>query len=173
VLATQIEIVLKWVVALEAAITIMALLWADRIAEATKIDHQGLVEITSTNLNQELLWEILTPVTTTILHREVVITDLVKTTLLPHHTILQIQTLQTITEEVTQEDSMEVLTLTIEAGMPTTPRRIERETTMTEREIESTWIREMIRMEEAMTTIHQVAAVPTSQERVEAPTTVT
>ena len=70
--------------------------------------------------------------TTTILHREVVITDLVKTTLLPHHTILQIQTLQTITEEVTQEDSMEVLTLTIEAGMPTTPRRIERETTMTE-----------------------------------------
>jgi len=76
-------------------------------------------------------------------------------------------------EEVTQVDSMEVLTLTIEAGMPTIPPRIERETTMTEREIESTWIREMIRMEEAMTTIHQVAAVPTSQERVEAPTTVT
>ena len=68
---------------------------------------------------------------------------------------------------------MELLTLTIEAGMLTIPPRIERETTMTEREIESTWIREMIRMEEAMTTIPQVAAVPTSRERVETITTVT
>lgn len=76
-------------------------------------------------------------------------------------------------EEVTQVDSMEVLTLTIEAGMPTIPPRIERETTMTEREIESTWIREMIRMEEAMTTTPQVATVPTSRERVETITTVT
>jgi len=76
-------------------------------------------------------------------------------------------------EEVTQVVSMEVLTLTIEAGMPTIPPRIERETTMTEREIESTWIREMIRMEEAMTTIPQVATVPTSLERVETITTVT
>jgi len=76
-------------------------------------------------------------------------------------------------EEVTQVVSMEVLTLTIEAGMPTIPPRIERETTMTEREIESTWIREMIRMEEAMTIIPQVATVPTSLERVETITTVT
>jgi hypothetical protein len=52
---TQIETVLKWVVALEEAITIMGLLWADQIVEATIIDHQGLVEITSTNLHQELL----------------------------------------------------------------------------------------------------------------------
>jgi hypothetical protein len=75
VLATQIEIVLKWVVALEAAITIMALLWADQTAEVTTIDHQGLVEITSTNLHQELLWEIPTPATIIIRLREEVITD--------------------------------------------------------------------------------------------------
>jgi hypothetical protein len=77
-------------------------------------------------------------------------------------------------EEVIQVDSMEVLTLTIEVAMPTIPPHlIERETMMTERETESTWIREMIRMVEAMTTMHLVAAAPTSPERVEAPTTVT
>jgi hypothetical protein len=70
---------------------------------------------------------------------------------------------------------MEALPLTIEVEMPTIPQHlIEQVTTMTERETESTWIREMIRMQEAMTTtIHLAAAVPTSQERVEITTTVT
>ena len=54
-LVTQIETVLKWVVALEAATTIMVLQWADQTAEAMTIDHQGQVEITSINLHQELL----------------------------------------------------------------------------------------------------------------------
>lgn len=170
---TQIETVLKWVVVLEEAITIMVVLqWADRIAEAMTIDHQGLVEITSTNLHQEL-WEILTPVTITILHQEV-ITDWVNTTLLHQHTILQLQILQTTIEEVTQVDNMEVIPLTIEAGTSIIlPLRIERETTMTKRETESTWIREMIRMQEATTTMHQLEAALTSRERAEAPTTVT
>ena len=74
-LVTQIETVLKWVVALEAATTIMVLQWADRTAEAMTIDHQGLVEIISTNLHQELLWEIPTPATIIIRLREEVITD--------------------------------------------------------------------------------------------------
>jgi hypothetical protein len=55
VLVTQIETVLKWVVALEAPTTIMVLQWADQTAEAMTIDHQGQVEITSINLHQELL----------------------------------------------------------------------------------------------------------------------
>ena len=69
---------------------------------------------------------------------------------------------------------MEALPLTIEVEMPTIPQHlIEQVTTMTERETESTWIREMIRMQEAMTTTIHPAAVPTSQERVEVTTTVT
>jgi hypothetical protein len=75
VLVTQIETVLKWVVALEAPTTIMVLQWADQTAEAMTIDHQGLVEITNTNLRQELLWEIPTPATIITRLREVVITD--------------------------------------------------------------------------------------------------
>jgi hypothetical protein len=71
VVVTQIETILRWVVALEAVITIMVLLWADQTAEGMTIDHQGLAEITNTNLLQEL-WEILIPETITILHREVI-----------------------------------------------------------------------------------------------------
>ena len=74
-LVTQIETVLKWVVALEAVTTIMVLQWADQTAEAMTIDHQGQVEITSINLHQELLWEIPTPATIITRLREVVITD--------------------------------------------------------------------------------------------------
>jgi hypothetical protein len=71
VVVTQIETILRWVVALEEVITIMVLLWADQTAEEMIIDHQGLVEITNTNLLQEL-WEILIPETIIILHREVI-----------------------------------------------------------------------------------------------------
>jgi hypothetical protein len=71
VVVTQIETILRWVVALEEVITIMVLLWADQTAEEMTIDHQGLVEITNTNLLQEL-WEILIPETIIILHREVI-----------------------------------------------------------------------------------------------------
>ena len=49
----------------------MVLLWADQTAEEMTIDHQGLVDITNTNLLQEL-WEILIPETIIILHREVI-----------------------------------------------------------------------------------------------------
>lgn len=138
------------------------------------IDHQGLVEITSINLPQEVL-EIQAPVTITILAQEVT-TDSVSTTLLHPRTTLHLQIPQTIIEEVPQVDNMEVLPQTIEAEMPIIPPpQIELETTMTERETESTWIREMIRMEEAMTTttIHQLEVAATSPERAVAATTVT
>lgn len=77
-----------------------------------------------------------------------------------------------IIEEVAQVP-MVVLHLTTEAVTSTTPPQIERETTTTEKETVSTWIRETIKVEEAMitTTPHREAAA-TSLERAEAATTV-
>ena len=172
-LVTQIETVLKLEVDQEEVITIMALQWEDQTVVAMIIDHQGLVEIISTSLHQVVL-EIQTLVIITILALEV-ITVLPSTTLLPHHTTLHLLILQTTIEEVTLVDSMEVLLLTTEGVMLIIPPHlIELETTMTERETESTWIREMIRMEEAMTTtIHQLEAAVTNPERVAAATTMT
>lgn len=67
---------------------------------------------------------------------------------------------------------MVVLPLTIEVVTSITPPRIELETMMTERETESTWIRETIKVEEAMTTTPHREGAATSPERAEAATTV-